>query len=107
MVGGIKIVKFIALPPHGATGVVKYAKKAIFKNHLYSHTCKEKMHGYNVHEAIYLNYELIAPGPGVQALEWGQYGHIEIKHSENLFLFSHIYLRKKYMTITQWTFLPK
>lgn len=60
------IVKFMNLTPppppssHGATGEAKYAKTGqIFKHLLLdSHTCEEKLHGYDVHtcKALYLNY---------------------------------------------------
>ena len=42
--------------------------------------------------------KFMAPGPGTQALGWGQYGHVVKMHKilENLLLYSgtHIYLRK-------------
>lgn len=47
-------------PSHGVTGGAKYAKTGqIFKHLLLdSHTCEEKLHGYDVHtcKALYLNY---------------------------------------------------
>ena len=80
MVRGILIVKFMVLPSRGTTSGAKYAKKdPIFKNLLfYSHICDEKT-GCIVMMSMKPSTKIVtfmAPGSGVLALGWGQYGHI-------------------------------
>lgn len=54
------------------------------------------MHGYDVHEALYKNWEIFGPGSGCQALWRGQYGHIGKMYQilENLFIYTHIHMLK-------------
>lgn len=55
-------------------------KGQIFKNFLvYSHTCEKKTPKCMMSMKPFTKFvEFMAPGSGVQAIGWGQYGHVKM-----------------------------
>lgn len=75
--------------PH--TGPNMQKKPYCQKNSLLQHVTGNWMHGYDVHEALYKNWEIFGPGSGCQALWRGQYGHI-VKMYQILDVYEAFYL---------------